>query len=70
MRRDNEYETVVKGNNGGGWRFDGVVLWLWIRQDGDTVKWERVVNVEMIFLYQWRVGIRRSGEGSLRGGTD
>jgi hypothetical protein len=30
----------------------------------------RVVNIEMIFLYQWRVGIRRSGEGSLCGGTD
>jgi hypothetical protein len=39
VRRDNECETVLKGNNDDGWRFDGVVFWLWIRQDGDTVEW-------------------------------
>jgi hypothetical protein len=39
MRRDDECGTVVKENNGGGWSFDGVVLWLGRRQTGDTVEW-------------------------------
>jgi hypothetical protein len=26
----------------------------------------RVIKIEIIFLYQWRVGVRRSKEGSLR----
>jgi hypothetical protein len=28
VRRDNKCETAVKGNDGGGWSSDGVVLWL------------------------------------------
>jgi hypothetical protein len=30
--------TVVKGNNGGGWSSDGVVLWLGTRQNGNVVE--------------------------------
>jgi hypothetical protein len=30
--------TTVKGNDGGGWSFDGVVLWLGRRQNGDVVE--------------------------------
>jgi hypothetical protein len=26
-------------NDDGGWSFDGVMLWLGRRKDGDTVKW-------------------------------
>jgi hypothetical protein len=39
MRRDDGCGTAVKENNGGGWSFDGVVLWLGRRQTGDTVEW-------------------------------
>jgi hypothetical protein len=39
MRRNNEHRTDVKGNNGSEWSSDGVVLWLWRRQNGDTVEW-------------------------------
>jgi hypothetical protein len=31
--------TTVKGNNGDEWSFDGVMLWLGRRQNGDTVEW-------------------------------
>jgi hypothetical protein len=39
VRRQNEHEPAVKGNDGGGWSFDGVVLWLARRQNGDLVEW-------------------------------
>jgi hypothetical protein len=29
---------MVKGNNDSGWSFDGVVLWLVRRQNGDVVE--------------------------------
>jgi hypothetical protein len=28
VRRDDEHETIVKGNDGCEWSSDGVVLWL------------------------------------------
>jgi hypothetical protein len=31
--------TTVKGNDGGGWSSDDVVLWLGRRQNGDTAEW-------------------------------
>jgi hypothetical protein len=39
VQRDNEHETVVKGNEGGGRSTDDVVLWLGRRQNGDAVEW-------------------------------
>jgi hypothetical protein len=39
MRRDDECEKVMKGNNGGEWSFDGVVLWLGRKRDGDAIEW-------------------------------
>jgi hypothetical protein len=41
MRRDDVRETVVKGNNGGKWSSDGMMLWLGRMQNGDTVEWWR-----------------------------
>jgi hypothetical protein len=42
VQRDDGRETAVKGNDGGGWSSDGVVLWLGWRQNGDhAVKWWR-----------------------------
>jgi hypothetical protein len=54
VRRDDGRETTVKGNNGSGWSFDGVVFWLGGRQNGDAIEWWE----------EW-MGVRRSGEGSL-----
>jgi hypothetical protein len=39
VRRGDERGTAVKENDGGGWSFNGVVLWLGRRQNGDAVKW-------------------------------
>jgi hypothetical protein len=39
MRRDAGHETTVKGNDSDWWSFDGVVLWLGRRQNGDAVEW-------------------------------
>jgi hypothetical protein len=39
MRRNNKCGTVVKGNNGGRWSSDGVMLYLEKRQNGDAVEW-------------------------------
>jgi hypothetical protein len=36
--RDDEHRTIVKGNNGGGWSSDDMVLWLVRRQNGDTIE--------------------------------
>jgi hypothetical protein len=36
---DHGRETMVKGNDDGGWSSDDVVLWLWMRQNGDVVEW-------------------------------
>jgi hypothetical protein len=36
--RDNEHKTAVKGNDDGGWSFDGLVLWLNRRQNRDVVE--------------------------------
>jgi hypothetical protein len=41
VRRDDGHGTTVKGNNGGGWSSDGVMLWLERRQNGNTVEWCR-----------------------------
>jgi hypothetical protein len=38
VRRDDEHGTTVKGNNGGEWSFNGVVLWLGSRQIRDVVE--------------------------------
>jgi hypothetical protein len=37
VRRDDEHETAVKGNDVSGWISDGVVLWLRRRQNGDAI---------------------------------
>jgi hypothetical protein len=37
--RDDVRGTVVKGNDGGRWSFDGMVLWLGRRQNEDAVEW-------------------------------
>jgi hypothetical protein len=39
VQMDDECGTVVKGNDGGGWSSDGVVLWLGMSQNGDEVEW-------------------------------
>jgi hypothetical protein len=39
--RDDERITVVKGNDGGGWSSDGVVLWLGRMQNGYVIEWWR-----------------------------
>jgi hypothetical protein len=39
VRRDNEHETTVKGNDNDEWSSDGVVLWLGRRQNKDVVEW-------------------------------
>jgi hypothetical protein len=38
VRRDDGCGMAVKGNGGGGWSFDGVVLWLGRRQNRDLVE--------------------------------
>jgi hypothetical protein len=32
-------EIMVKVNSGGGWSFDGMMLWLGMKQNGDAVEW-------------------------------
>jgi hypothetical protein len=39
VQRDDGCEIAMKGNDSGGWSYDGVVLWLGRRQNGDTVEW-------------------------------
>jgi hypothetical protein len=64
VRRDNEHETMVKGNDDGGWSSNGVVLWIGRRQNGDAV--------EMVLQhFHWHCYKRRSlwffvGEGLSR----
>jgi hypothetical protein len=41
VRRDDGRKTAVKENDDGRWSFNGVVLWLGMRQNGDTVEWWR-----------------------------
>jgi hypothetical protein len=50
--KDDGHGTVVKGNNGGRWSLDGVVLWLGRRKNGDVVEWwgDQVVKVKITFL--------------------
>jgi hypothetical protein len=49
--RDDGCGTVVKGNESDGWSFNGVVLWLGRRKNGDTVEWcGEMTKVEMTFL--------------------
>jgi hypothetical protein len=51
VRRDDRSGTVMKGNDGGGWSFDGLVLWLGRGQNRDTIKWwGRVAKFNMTFL--------------------
>jgi hypothetical protein len=38
LRRDDGRKAMVKGNDGGGWSSDDVVLWLSRRQNGDAVE--------------------------------
>jgi hypothetical protein len=38
VRRADERETTVKGNNVDRWIFDGVVLWLRRRQNRDVIE--------------------------------
>jgi hypothetical protein len=38
VQMDDRCETMVKENDDGGWSSDGVVLWLGMRQNRDTVK--------------------------------
>jgi hypothetical protein len=37
--RDDGRGMTMKGNDGGGWTSDGVVLWLVRRQNEDVVEW-------------------------------
>jgi hypothetical protein len=37
--RDDGREIAVKGNDGGGWSSDGVMLWLGRRQNRDAIEW-------------------------------
>jgi methionine synthase II (cobalamin-independent) len=39
MRRDDGHAMVEKGNDGGGWSSNGVVLWLGRRQNRDAVEY-------------------------------
>jgi hypothetical protein len=39
--RDDERETTVKKNDGDGWSSDGVMLWLGMRQNENTIEWWR-----------------------------
>jgi hypothetical protein len=39
VRRDDEYETVIKGNDDGWWGSNDVVLWLERMQNRDVVEW-------------------------------
>jgi hypothetical protein len=39
VQRDDEHDTMVKGNNDGEWIFDGMVLYLGRRKNGDVVEW-------------------------------
>jgi hypothetical protein len=36
---DDGHGMRVKGNDDGGWSFDGVELWLGRWQNGDTLEW-------------------------------
>jgi hypothetical protein len=38
VQRDDGRETMLKGNDGGGWSSDGMVLFLGRRQNGDVVE--------------------------------
>jgi hypothetical protein len=41
MWRDDDRETTVKVNNGGGWSSNDVLLWLKQRQNGNVIeRWE------------------------------
>jgi hypothetical protein len=42
VRRDDGRKTTVKVNYGGRWSSDGVLLWLWRRQNRDIVEWPRL----------------------------
>jgi hypothetical protein len=39
MQRDDGCGMTVKANDNDGWSSDGVVLWLDMRQNRDTVEW-------------------------------
>jgi hypothetical protein len=39
MQRDNGHETLIKGNDDGGWSPDDMVLWLGMRQNKDAIEW-------------------------------
>jgi hypothetical protein len=38
VQKDDGHQTAVKGNDGGRWSSDGVVLWLERGQNGDVVE--------------------------------
>jgi hypothetical protein len=39
VRRDDGCEMTVKENDGDEWSSDGMVIWLGMRQNRDTVEW-------------------------------
>jgi hypothetical protein len=41
VKRDGGCETAVTENDSGGWSSDGVVFWLRMRQNEDTIEWWR-----------------------------
>jgi hypothetical protein len=45
VRRDDGRETPVKENDDDGWRSDGMVLWVGMRQNGDAIEWRVEVGL-------------------------
>jgi hypothetical protein len=39
VQREDRHRMTLKGNNGSELGSDGVVLWLGMRQNGDTIEW-------------------------------
>jgi hypothetical protein len=66
VQRDDERDTMVKGNNDGGWISDGVVLWLGRRKMEMWLSGGESDHDWMTFLWQWRVRVRRSRKGGRR----
>jgi hypothetical protein len=67
VRRDDGRGMIVKGNDGGGWSSDGVVLWLGRRQNEVTVEWWGKWPRLRWTFYNYR-GWESSGLGRLVGG--
>jgi hypothetical protein len=68
VRMDNRRGTAVKGNNGGGWSSDAVVLSLVRRQNGGVIEWWREWPRLRWHFHNsggW-MGVRQSKEGGQR----